>query len=61
MAMLLDLRTVYFSSAAVLIGFTATLLVLWTSDRARRELVSFALAFGLLAAGFVTRSYAAAP
>jgi len=51
--MLLDLRTVYFSSATVLIGFTATLLVLWSSDRNRRELLTFALAFGLLAVGFI--------
>ena len=50
--MLLDLRTVYFSSATVLIGFTATLLVLWSSDRNRRELLTFAVAFGLLAIGF---------
>jgi signal transduction histidine kinase/CheY-like chemotaxis protein len=50
---MLDLRTVYFSSATVLIGFTATLLVLWSSDRNRRELLTFALAFGLLGTGFV--------
>ncbi|GEM_PF-4974263 len=51
--MLLDLRTVYFSSATVLIGFTATLLVLWSSDRSRRELLSFSVALSLLAAGFL--------
>jgi signal transduction histidine kinase/ActR/RegA family two-component response regulator len=51
--MLLDLRTVYFSSATVLIGFTATLLVLWSSDRSRRELICFAFAFALLSAGFL--------
>ena len=51
--MLLDLGTVYFSSATVLLGFTATLLVLWSSDRNRRELVTFAVAFGLLAVGFI--------
>ena len=50
---MLDLRTVYFSSAAILLGFTATLLVLWLSNRGRRELLSFAFAFGLLASGFV--------
>ena len=52
--MLLDLGTVYFSSATVLIGFTATLLVLWSSEKNRRELLSFAFAFALLAIGFVT-------
>ncbi len=50
--MLLDLRTVYYSSATVLIGFSATLLVLWSSDRNRRELPTFAFAFALLGAGF---------
>ena len=49
----LDLRTVYFSSATVLIGFTATLLVLWSSDRNRRELLSFGIAFTLLSVGFI--------
>ena len=50
--MLLDLRTVYFSSATVLIGFTATLLALWSSDRSRHELLYFAFAFFLVAVGF---------
>jgi signal transduction histidine kinase/ActR/RegA family two-component response regulator len=50
--MLLDLRTVSFSTATVLFGFAATLCVLWSSNR-RRELLTFSAAYGLLAIGFI--------
>src|SRR5579872_2296572 len=50
-AMLLDLRTVSFSTATVLVGFAATLFLLWSANR-RRELLTFSIAYGLLAIGF---------
>ena len=49
--MLLDLRTVSFSTATVLLGFAATLFVLWSANR-RREILTFSVAYGLLAVGF---------
>ena len=51
--MQLDLRTVCIAAATVLVGFGITLLVLWTGDRRRRELLHFGLAMNLLAAGNV--------
>jgi len=48
---MLDMSTVCFAAATVLIGFSATLLVLWLSDRRRTELFFFALAILLIAAG----------
>jgi len=50
---MLDMSTVCFAAATVLIGFSATLTVLWLSDRRRSELRSFALAILLIAAGNV--------
>ncbi len=51
--MLLDLTTVCFSAATVLIGFTATLLVLWSHHGRRPELLAFAIGLGLNGAGEV--------
>jgi len=50
---MLDMSTVCFAAATVLIGFSATLTVLWLSDRRRSELVCFAVAILLIAGGNV--------
>ncbi len=50
---MLDMSTVCFAAATVLIGFSATLTVLWLSDRRRSELLCFAVAILLIAGGNV--------
>jgi signal transduction histidine kinase/ActR/RegA family two-component response regulator len=50
---MLDMSTVCYAAATVLIGFSATLTVLWLSDRRRSELLSFAVAILLIAGGNV--------
>jgi len=40
----LDLRTVCFAVFTILVGFAATLFVLWAADRRRRDVLAFAIA-----------------
>ncbi|GEM_PF-5881967 len=40
----LDLRTVCFATFTILLGFAATLFVLWSADRRRRDALAFAKA-----------------
>ena len=51
--MQLDLRTVCVAAATVLLGFGATLIVLWLADRRRREFFHFGFSMTLLATGNV--------
>jgi len=53
MAMHLDLRTVCFAVFTILVGFAATLFVLWSADRQRRDILAFAIAIASDAVGNV--------
>ena len=47
----LDLSTVTLANVTILVGFSATLFVLWSSNRQRREILAFAAAIALDAMG----------